>query len=176
MKNKRLILFMVPLAIFFFLALLLGKGLQKDPRILYSAKIDNMLPAFALPSLFDAGTNLRETDIKGPALLNVWATWCPSCIAEHSVLNELSKQGITIYGLNYKDDRQEAIQFLSSRGNPYKSVIFDGEGDLGIDLGVYGAPETYLIDSKGVIRQRHIGVMSQDVWEQKLLPLLDSKS
>lgn len=106
-----------------------------------------------------------------PFLLNVWATWCPTCYAEHQYLNELAAQGITIIGLNYKDSSEKAIKWLKDLGNPYQVVIKDEKGSLGLDLGVYGAPETFIVDAKGVIHYRHIGDVNANTWQQKLLPI-----
>ena len=106
-----------------------------------------------------------------PLLLNVWATWCPTCRAEHQFLNELARQGVRVVGLNYKDDRQKAVTWLDSLGNPYALSLFDGSGMLGLDLGVYGAPETFLIDGQGIIRWRHAGDLNARVWREQLQPL-----
>ncbi len=103
-----------------------------------------------------------------PVLLNVWATWCPTCRAEHQYLNQLSAQGIRVVGMNYKDDRQKAISWLKELGNPYALSLFDGDGMLGLDLGVYGAPETFLIDGNGIIRYRHAGDLNPRVWEEEI--------
>ncbi|STI47520.1 thiol:disulfide interchange protein (cytochrome C-type biogenesis protein) [Escherichia coli] len=109
-------------------------------------------------------------------LLNVWATWCPTCRAEHQYLNQLSAQGIRVVGMNYKDDRQKAIRWLKELGNPYALSLFDGDGMLGLDLGVYGAPETFLIDGNGIIRYRHAGDLNPRVWEEEIKPLWEKYS
>jgi len=106
-------------------------------------------------------------------MLNVWATWCPSCRIEHPVLNQLAAEGVIIYGLNYKDTPDDALNYLQTLGNPYKKVISDTRGDLGLDLGVYGAPETYLVDANGIIIYRHVGVVTQENWLSTLKPLLE---
>jgi len=104
-------------------------------------------------------------------LLNVWGTWCPSCRVEHPDLVRLARdEGVPIYGLNYKDNRDAALQWLDELGNPYELVLFDPQGKLGFDLGVYGAPETYIIDSKGIVRFRHVGVVDNELWETELEP------
>jgi len=105
--------------------------------------------------------------------LSVWATWCAACRVEHPHLNRLAEQGVPIVGLNYKDERDKAVEWLAERGDPYTQVIYDPEGSLGFDLGVYGAPETYLIDAKGIVRHRHVGVVDQDVWESDFEPLYE---
>ncbi|MCB1675532.1 MAG: DsbE family thiol:disulfide interchange protein, partial [Halioglobus sp.] len=115
---------------------------------------------------------LSRDDITGPvALLKVWATWCVSCRVEHPYLQQLAAQGVPIYGVNYKDDDAAALRWLSDLGDPYVANIVDRQGSLGLDLGVYGAPETYLVDAAGVIRYRHVGVVDARVWESILRPL-----
>lgn len=111
-----------------------------------------------------------------PVLLNVWATWCPTCRAEHQYLNRLAAQGIRVVGLNYKDDRAKAVAWLHTLGNPYALSLSDSDGMLGLDLGVYGAPETFLIDGKGIIRYRHAGDLNARVWESEMKPLWDKYS
>lgn len=169
MKSKWLVM-AIPLVLFAGLAVFLGVGLQKDPSLLPSVKVDKPLPTFSLPSLDDPSRMLAQTDIKGPALVNVWGTWCPACQIEHPLLVELAKGGIRIYGLNYKDDRNAALSYLQKMGNPYVDVVFDAKGSLGFDLGVYGAPETFLIDAQGIIKYRHVGEISADQWRQVLWP------
>ncbi|OLQ26807.1 thiol:disulfide interchange protein, partial [Pseudomonas aeruginosa] len=115
---------------------------------------------------------LTEADLKGkPALVNVWGTWCPSCRVEHPELTRLAEQGVVIYGINYKDDNAAAIKWLNELHNPYLLSISDADGTLGLDLGVYGAPETYLIDKQGIIRHKIVGVVDQKVWREQLAPL-----
>ena len=167
---KRLLL-LFPLAIFLVLAVVLYRGLSLDPAELPSALIGKPLPAFSLPSVDDPQTRITQADLKGPALINVWATWCISCKVEHPVLNELSKQGVTIYGINYKDERVAAQKWLKEFHNPYQLDVDDAQGTLGLDLGVYGAPETFFIDGKGIIRHKFVGVIDQRVWQQQLAPL-----
>ena len=105
-------------------------------------------------------------------LLNVWATWCPACRAEHDYLQQLADSGVAIVGLNYKDEREAALKWLQQLGNPYEFNIYDPKGTLGFDLGVYGAPETYVIDAKGLVRYRHVGEVNERVWQSKFVPLL----
>lgn len=164
------LLFSIPLIAFMVLGFFFLKALNSDPSLLPSTRIDQKVPAFTLPGLEDASRVLTEQQVKGPLLLNVWATWCPSCQVEHPVLLELAKNGIPIVGLNYKDVRQAAMKYLEIHGNPFKYNIYDERGDLGLDLGVYGAPETYLIDAEGVIRYRHVGVISPQNWRELLWP------
>lgn len=172
----RWLLFSLPLVAFLILAVIFYRALDNNPQLLPSARLDKPFPAFSLTSLDDAQQTLSEQDLKGPALVNVWATWCPSCIVEHPFLVELAGHGIPVIGLNYKDVRQAAKQYLAIHGNPYRLVIYDDQGDLGFDLGVYGAPETYLVDGQGIIRHRHVGVLDQQVWVTDFWPLWQSIS
>ena len=162
---KRLFLF-VPLALFIGLGFFLWKGLYLDPRELPSALLNKPMPEFELTSVTDPSRKLTVDDFKGDiALVNVWATWCPTCKEEHAFLNQLASQGVTIYGINYKDDLTKANDWLRRYLDPYKEVVFDPQGRLGLDLGVYGAPETYVIDQQGVIRYRHVGAVDATVWQ-----------
>jgi cytochrome c biogenesis protein CcmG/thiol:disulfide interchange protein DsbE len=166
----RLKLFL-PLFLFTLLALTLFRGLSLDPTEMPSALIDRPLPAFSLPAL-GGDAMLSQADVAGDvALLNVWATWCVSCRVEHPYLQQLAEQGVTIYGLNYKDEDADALRWLEELGDPYRLTIADRDGTLGLDLGVYGAPETYLLDAAGVVRYRHVGVIDADVWRAVLEPL-----
>jgi len=152
-----------------FVVVLRDKGY--DPQDLPSALIDKPVPEFSLPKL-GSDEQLTSAGLKGePALLNVWATWCPSCRAEYPYLIKLAQQGVAIYGLDYKDDPTEAQKWITELGDPYRFNIVDREGTLGLDLGVYGAPETYLIDAAGIIRAKHVGVVDESVWREKLQPI-----
>ena len=164
---NRLALF-IPLALFVGLSLVLLLGLDKDPTELPSALVGEAFPVFNLPSLKDEQNVVTEQDFNGEVVLvNVWATWCFACRIEHPMLNKLSEQGVKIIGLNYKDQRAGALAWLVERGDPYQFNIFDAKGSLGIDLGVYGAPETYLVDADGIIRHRRVGVVDDRVWESE---------
>jgi cytochrome c biogenesis protein CcmG/thiol:disulfide interchange protein DsbE len=173
---KRLKLF-IPLVIFAVMAGVFYAILQDedyDPQSLPSALLGRAVPAFSLPRLLD-GRLATEADLKGEvALLNVWATWCPTCRAEHQYLNQLAAQGVKIIGINYKDESLAARQWLAQLGNPYAFNIADEDGRLGLDLGVYGAPETYLLDEQGIIRFKHVGVVNEQVWRDKFLPLVQT--
>ncbi len=169
---KRLKLFL-PLGLFLVLGGFLLVGLRLDPQALPSALIDKPLPSFSLPALgqervVDQGMVTGEV-----SLFNVWATWCVSCRIEHPFLTELALNGLPIYGINYKDEDAEALRWLDELGDPYRLSIVDAEGSLGLDLGVYGAPETYVVDAAGVIRYRHVGVVNELVWAQTLKPIID---
>ena len=161
----------LPLILFAVLALFLYRGLQLDPRELPSALIDRPLPGFELPALGQDRMLTREQVIGEVSLFNVWATWCVSCRVEHPYLHMLAEQGVPIFGVNYKDDDADALRWLQDLGDPYRLNIVDAQGTLGLDLGVYGAPETYLVDAAGVIRYRHVGVVDDRVWRDILQPL-----
>lgn len=167
---RRLKLF-IPLGLFVVLSLFLLRGLSLDPQELPSALINRPLPTFSLPSLGEDRT-LRQTDVTGePALFNVWATWCVACRVEHPYLQQLAKEGVAIYGINYKDDSASAQKWLRDLGDPYLANIVDREGTLGLDLGVYGAPETYFVDADGFVRYRHVGVIDERLWKGRLEPI-----
>lgn len=166
--------FLIPLGIFIVLLLFLAVGLRLDPRKVPSPLIDKPAPAFTLPRLDDPRQRVSEKDMLGKVwLLNVWASWCVSCREEHPVLVELSKRNLVpIYGLNYKDERKDALAWLGQFGNPYTISIMDANGRVGIDYGVYGVPETYVIDKQGVIRYKQIGPVTPEVIDAKILPLV----
>lgn len=169
--SRRLIL-LLPLLAFLLVAVFLYKGLFRDPAELPSALIGKPFPAFSLPSVADPEVILSERDLLGrAALVNVWATWCVACKIEHPLLNQLAEQGVVIHGLNYKDDNQAARHWLQTFHDPYQLDINDQHGSLGLDLGVYGAPETFLIDRDGIIRHKFVGVIDEQVWREQLAPL-----
>ena len=168
----RLKLFL-PLILFAILALFLMRGLSLDPKELPSALIDKPFPEFSLPAL-GSSEQLDKAAVTGDvALFNVWATWCVSCRVEHPYLTELARQGVAIYGINYKDEDAAALGWLDDLGDPYVASIADRSGTLGLDLGVYGAPETYLVDANGLVRYRHVGVVDERVWSTILQPLYE---
>ncbi len=166
----RLKLFL-PLILFAVLAAFLMRGLELDPKELPSALIDKPLPAFSLPALGRDDILDRDTVTGEVALFNVWATWCVSCRVEHPYLTQLAQEGVAIYGINYKDEDTKALKWLDDLGDPYIASIADREGTLGLDMGVYGAPETYLVDADGVIRYRHVGIVDERVWTSVLQPI-----
>ena len=171
MKSLR---FILPLLLFLVLLVFLWVGLSLDPREVPSPLVGKAAPAFRLARLDDPAKSLADGDLRGQVwLLNVWASWCVSCIEEHPVLVELSKQGLVpIYGLNYKDNRPAAQAWLARNGNPYTLSASDPDGKVGIDYGVYGVPETYVIDKSGVIRFKQIGPVTLKVLSQRILPLV----
>lgn len=173
--NKR---FLWPLGIFLVLLVFLGIGLQRDPQEIPSPFIGKAAPVFTLTQLEAPQKNFSPRDMQGQVwLLNVWASWCTSCREEHPVLLAFSKKaGVPIVGLNYKDARNDGQQWLSRFGNPYQVSAFDSDGRVGIDYGVYGVPETFVIDQHGVVRLKHTGPITEEVIRSKLLPLIKALS
>ncbi len=165
---------LAPLALFVVLAGFLGAGLNLNPREVPSPLIGKPAPAFALPRLDDPAQNISKQDLAGKVwMLNVWASWCVACREEHPLLVEFSKRGLVpIYGLNYKDKRPDAVDWLARFGNPYTASLSDLKGQVGIDFGVYGVPETFIIDKQGVVRFKHIGPVTPQVLRERIEPLL----
>lgn len=164
----------IPLGIFTVLAVLFYRGLDIDPTEMPSALIDKPMPMFSLPDLLEGKALIDESALKGQvSLLNVWATWCVSCRAEHPYLMELAERGVRIVGVNYKDDAEAARAWLRDLHNPYALNISDPDGYLGLDLGVFGAPETYVVDAQGIIRYKHVGVVDERVWSTQLQPVIE---
>tara|TARA_B100001093_G_scaffold410747_1_gene400104 strand:+ start:2551 stop:3072 length:522 start_codon:yes stop_codon:yes gene_type:complete len=165
----------LPLTLFVGLIVVLFSFLSKKDGQLETVLIDKSFPEFSIASLSDDSEILTKDDISQlPALINVWATWCIACRVEHPFLMELKQESIlTIYGLNYKDNRNKALDLLKRDGNPFEFSIYDFDGRLAIDLGVYGAPETFFIDKNGLIRERHVGVIDKKVWEDKFAKYLN---
>jgi cytochrome c biogenesis protein CcmG/thiol:disulfide interchange protein DsbE len=166
--------FLIPLLLFIVLVGFLAVGLNRDPQEIPSPLIGKQAPTFELPQLADPKKTFSPEIMKGqPWILNVWASWCVACREEHPVLVELGRlQVAPIIGLDYKDKREDAMTMLALQGNPYLLSAFDTNGRVGIDYGVYGVPETYVIDKAGVIRFKHIGPITMEVLNQKILPLL----
>ncbi|MCF6249833.1 MAG: DsbE family thiol:disulfide interchange protein [Methylococcaceae bacterium] len=167
--------FLIPLALFVVMAVFLTMGLSLNPRDIPSPLIDKPAPEFSLPALNEPVKILSKEDFAGKVwLLNVWASWCVSCRQEHPVFVQFArKNSVTIVGLNYKDDPRAAKQWLAQLGNPYKVSIMDQEGRTGIDYGVYGVPETFVIDKKGVVRYKHTGPVTMQDVQEILIPLID---
>ncbi|HBG93946.1 MAG TPA: DsbE family thiol:disulfide interchange protein [Chromatiaceae bacterium] len=172
--SRRIIIALVPLILFAALVALLIFGLQTDPRKVPSPLVGKPVPQFTLPELTDPGRNVSDADLKGKiSLVNVWASWCSSCRAEHQALMALSDiPDFQIVGLNWKDDVTNAMQVLRLTGNPYDMNGYDPDNEVGIDWGVYGAPETFVVDKNGMIRYKHIGPIDRTVWEKTLQPLV----
>jgi cytochrome c biogenesis protein CcmG, thiol:disulfide interchange protein DsbE len=166
--------FLLPLIVFAVLSVFLFIGLHLNPREIPSPLIGKPAPAFQLTQLQDPAKMISKNDMLGQVwLLNVWASWCVSCREEHPILVEFSKRGVVpIIGLNYKDARQDGTQWLTQFGNPYQLSAFDNTGRVGIDFGVYGVPETFVIDKQGVIRYKQIGPVTPEVIESKFIPMI----
>jgi len=166
--------YLIPLVIFIVLAVFLAIGLTRDPHELKSVLINKPAPTFHLQQLKAPDKTISSEDMRGKVwLLNVWASWCVACRDEHPYLIEYAKSGVVpIYGLNYKDRREDALATLEELGDPYTASAVDFDGRVGIDYGVYGAPETYIIDQAGMIRYKHVGPMMPDVWKDKILPVV----
>jgi cytochrome c biogenesis protein CcmG/thiol:disulfide interchange protein DsbE len=167
--NKLLLL---PLVLFIGLVLFLFLGLRHDPHEIPSPLINKPAPAFQLKQLHDPNQTFSAQDMRGKVwLLNFWGTWCVACREEHPLLIQYAKtNAVPIYGVDYKDERSTALQLLEDEGNPYTLTASDPEGRLSIDYGVYGAPETFLIDRDGVIRYKQIGPITEDAWQKEILP------
>lgn len=166
--------FILPLVIFLGLSVFLYVGLNLDPRDVPSPLIDKPAPAFNLPQLREPGKTFSPAEMKGQVwMLNVWASWCVSCREEHPLLVQLSQQKIVpIYGLDYKDASADALMLLAKAGDPYTLSVSDSDGRIGIDYGVYGVPETYLIDKQGIIRYKQTGPITPQALRDKILPLI----
>lgn len=170
--------FLVPFIVFVALAVFLYLGLQLNPREIPSPLINKPAPAFNLPQLHDPSKSLSVEAMRGQVwLFNVWASWCVSCRDEHPLWVAFAQSNrLPIVGLNYKDQRSDALNWLLQLGNPYVMSVMDSEGRVGIDYGVYGVPETYVIDKQGVIRMKHIGPINPAVLQEKILPLVQELS
>lgn len=167
-----LVIFAVLAVFFFVVQKQIGSG-DYNPENMPSALLDKPLPEFALPDLASGTTVTNDVIRNKIALVNVWATWCPSCAYEHRYLVQLAQRGVVILGVDYKDEPAKATQWINDRGNPYVAVLDDRAGKLGLDLGVTGAPETYVVDQKGVVRLRYQGPLDQRVWDETFKPLFD---
>lgn len=167
---------LLPCIFFIILIVFFARALFLDPKHLSSSLLGKPLPMFEVLDLETPSTYLSSSELQGQmTLLNVWASWCESCIEEHVFLLRLAKKGVVIYGLNYKDHPLDAQKWLSEWGNPYRRVGIDKAGKTAIDLGVYGVPETFLIDAKGIVRYRHVGLLNTKVWEKFFLPKMKER-
>lgn len=165
--------YLIPLAVFVALAGLLAVGLNLNPREVPSPLIGKPAPVFVLPRLDDPAVQVAAADLKGQVwVLNVWASWCVPCLAEHPLVTELARSGVRVVGLNYKDKPEDATRWLARHGNPYAMVLADRDGAVGIDFGVYGVPETFVIDQDGIIRHKQIGPITPEALREQILPLL----
>jgi cytochrome c biogenesis protein CcmG/thiol:disulfide interchange protein DsbE len=163
-----------PLGIFVVLVVFLGIGLTLNPREVPSPLVGKPAPPFELPRLHQPDQKFSPAEMKGKVwLLNVWASWCVSCREEHPVLVDLARsKSVPLYGLNYKDPRDDALRWLKQFGDPYDMSVADLDGRIGIDYGVYGVPETYVIDKAGIIRYKHIGPVNSEVLKKTVMPLI----
>ena len=168
--------FLIPLALFAVLAVFLGVGLNLDPREVPSPLIGKPAPDFKLTRLDNPAVTISRADLLGKVwMLNVWASWCVACREEHPGLVAFAKRNVVpVYGLNYKDVRADGLTWLSRLGNPYEASFFDADGRVGIDFGVYGVPETFIIDRQGVVRFKHIGPLTPEVLRERVEPLIAS--
>ncbi len=166
--------FLLPLGVFVILVVFLAIGLNLKPREVPSPLIDKPAPAFSLARLDDPSTSVTLESMRGQVwILNVWASWCVACLDEHPHLVEFARRDLVpLYGLNYKDQPDAARAWLGKHGNPYDVSMVDGDGRVGIDFGVYGVPETFVIDRQGVIRYKHIGPVTPDVLQNTIVPLV----
>lgn len=169
--------YLVPLIAFAVLIPVLMIGLTRDPRELPSPLLEQAAPQFELPALTDPARMVGSASFANQmALVNVWATWCPGCRQEHGFLMELAEQNvIPIFGLNWRDNRPEALRWLNALGDPYIDSAYDEDGRVGIDWGVYGAPETFLVDENGIVIHKHIAPLTRAVWEEEFLPLIEAR-
>ncbi len=166
--------FLAPLAVFIVLLGFLGVGLNLNPREVPSPLIGKLAPDFTLPRLEDSSLTLSRNDLAGKVwVLNVWASWCVPCREEHPLLVSFARQrAVPLYGLNYKDRPADAIAWLGRYGNPYTATLSDLQGKVGIDWGVYGVPETFVIDKQGVVRFKHVGPLTPQVLHERIEPLI----
>lgn len=169
-----MIRYLLPLAVFGLLVLVFYRGLYLDPAVVPSPLIGKPAPAFELPRLGDPRQTVSSNVLKGRvSLVNVWATWCVGCRQEHDALLAIARSGVVpIIGLNYKDERLAALAWLEQLGDPYEKSAYDEQGLAALDWGVYGAPETFLVDADGIVRFKHLGPLSLEIFESDLLPLI----
>jgi cytochrome c biogenesis protein CcmG/thiol:disulfide interchange protein DsbE len=165
----------IPLAIFFGLVVLMAIGLTMDPKKVESPLIGRSIPTFRLSTVMDENKFVTEKELLGQVVIvNVWASWCPSCRQEHPVLSEYARTSkVPIYGLNWKDQRKDAVRWLNFFGNPYVVSLHDPNNKVGLDWGVYGAPETFVVDQKGVIHYKYTGPVTQEVLNSQIIPLVN---
>jgi len=166
--------FFIPALAFAALVILFYEGLYKDPTLVPSPFVGKPAPEFTLPSLHNPRTSISHLDLRGqPSLFNVWASWCPGCAQEHELLLKIAQENsLPIIGLNWKDERGAALEWLQRLGNPYSFVAFDPDNIVGIDWGVYGAPETFLIGADGTVLYKLVGPLTEDIWQTEFLPRL----
>lgn len=176
MNKTQLLGRLLPIAAFLVLVGFLAFGLTRDPKTLPSQLIDRQMPAFALPDLHDPERVLTEQDLVGQvALVNVFGSWCVACQVEHPTLMQLNREGIVpVIGINWRDTRPDALAWLQRHGDPYTMIAFDHDSELAIELGVTGAPETFIVDRQGRIRYKFTGPITQEVWTETIRPIVQS--
>ena len=167
---------LLPLAVFLLIGIAFAIGLTKDPRRMSSELINQPFPEFSLTELYDETEILTEDIVKGQvSLINVFGSWCVACNVEHPILMEIAtRKDVTLIGMDWRDERPKAKRWLAERGNPYEKIIFDNESVLAITLGVTGAPESFITDKMGQIRYKHVGVITPDIWQKTLQPIIES--
>lgn len=165
--------FLLPVVVLAALLVFLGLGLRHDPREVPSPLVGKPAPAFDLPQV-GAAARYSQADLQGrPVLVNFWASWCAGCREEHPFLMQLARDGVEIVGMDYKDTDAEGLTWLQRHGNPYRTVVADAAGSAGLDWGVYGVPETFVLDAQGTIIYKQIGPMTETAWRDKIRPLLE---
>ncbi len=169
--------YLIPLALLAVLAGFFARGLLLDPTYIPSPLVGKPAPEFSLPALANPETVVSSQDLEGKvALLNVWATWCVGCRQEHGFLLELSRSGtVPIYGLNWRDERAAALDWLERLGDPYQASAYDADGQVAVEWGVYGAPETFLLDRDGTVLHKHIGPLTEAYWRRDFLPVIEER-
>ncbi|WP_201532917.1 DsbE family thiol:disulfide interchange protein [Psychrobacter ciconiae] len=174
MNKKQLkIWFLIPLLVFLGFMVMLYLRLGKPTDIVTNTALERPVPTFELPLLSDTTRKMNNTNLpQQPFLINIWGSWCPTCIIEHPFLMELKDRGVNIVGVNYKDEIGDALSYLNQRGDPYSMSIQDLSGQFALDLGLTGAPETFVVDGDGVIRQHIIGEVSEENWQSRIAPCL----
>ena len=172
MKLSRLL----PVGLFGVLVIFLAIGLTRDPSVIPTEMIDREMPAFELSELRDETTTISQADLVGEVtLVNVFGSWCVACLQEHPTLMELSRDDtVRIVGINWRDDREDALAWLAKHGDPYEAIVFDAESELVIEIGVTGAPETFVLDPSGRIRYKQIGPITPEVWTNTIRPVIDA--
>lgn len=174
MNNKKL-LFIIPLVVFVGLIVMLGARLGKSSDIVVSSAMNKPLPEFSLPLLHDLEKTHSNQDLpKTPFILNVWGSWCPTCRVEHPFLMKLHKEGVPMVGVNYKDEPKDALAYLHEFKDPFLYSVQDYKGTLALDLGLMGAPESFIVDKKGVVRLHIVGEIFEKNWQEQIKPCLDA--
>ena len=172
-KKQMKIWFLIPLLVFLGFMVMLYLRLGKPTEIVTNTALERPVPAFELPLLSDTTRNMTNSNLpKQPFLINIWGSWCPTCIIEHPFLMELKDRGVNIVGVNYKDEIGNALSYLNQRGDPYSMSIQDLSGQFALDLGLTGAPETFVVDGQGIIRQHIVGEINESNWQSRIMPCL----